>query len=163
MDWQLRTATEDDLVPIMALESSTFGSDAWPESAMAADLASPHTRYLVAFPVGEPERILGYAGLLAPARSEDADIQTIAVAPPARRHGLGRMLVQALIAEARSRRAKAVFLEVRADNPGAERLYASLGFEVLAVRPEYYQPDGVDAHVMRLALEPALLRPAGTS
>jgi [ribosomal protein S18]-alanine N-acetyltransferase len=43
-----------------------------------------------------------------------------------------------------------VFLEVRADNPVAQGLYASRGFAVVGRRPRYYQPDGVDAIVMRL-------------
>jgi ribosomal protein S18 acetylase RimI-like enzyme len=42
-----------------------------------------------------------------------------------------------------------VFLEVRAGNEVAQRLYASLGFERIAVRPRYYQPGGEDAWVMR--------------
>jgi [ribosomal protein S18]-alanine N-acetyltransferase len=41
---------------------------------------------------------------------------------------------------------------VRADNPGARALYESLGFAEIAVRPNYYQPDGVDAVIMRLAV-----------
>jgi len=31
-------------------------------------------------------------------------------------------------------------------------LYDSLGFEQIAVRVRYYQPDGVDAQVMRVTL-----------
>jgi N6-L-threonylcarbamoyladenine synthase/ribosomal-protein-alanine N-acetyltransferase len=58
----------------------------------------------------------------------------------------------ALIGEARKRGAREVFLEVRADNPGAQQLYRELGFEEIGVRPQYYQPDGVDAVVMRLAV-----------
>ena len=50
------------------------------------------------------------------------------------------MLVQSLLAEARRRGASEVFLEVRADNPGAQQLYRTLGFEQIAVRPRYYQP-----------------------
>ena len=65
-----------------------------------------------------------------------------------------------LIDEARDRGASEVFLEVRADNPGAEALYDSLGFEVIAVRPKYYQPDGVDAHVMRLTIPTPTTGPA---
>ena len=57
-----------------------------------------------------------------------------------------------MIDEARDRGAKEIFLEVRADNPGAQALYESLQFEALAVRPHYYQPDGVDAIVMRLTI-----------
>ena len=144
----LRRATLDDLDAIMELETSTFGSDAWSRGSMRSELGSRHGYYLVA----KDSALAGYAGLLAPAGSAQADIQTIAVAPAARRQGLGRALMLALLDEARRREAVEVFLEVRADNPDAQQLYASLGFEQIAVRPQYYQPDGVDAHIMRLAL-----------
>ena len=45
-----------------------------------------------------------------------------------------------------------MFLEVRADNPVAEALYASEGFVEIARRPRYYQPDDIDAVVMKLDL-----------
>ena len=160
MAWQLRVAGADDLDAIMVIESGTFGSDAWTESAMLADLTSPHTYYLVAFRQETPDLIEGYAGLLAPVGSGEGDIQTIAVAESARRMGLGRMLMQTLISEARDRRATSLFLEVRADNPHAHQLYLSLGFEEIAVRPQYYQPDGVDATIMRLIIAEPRLSPA---
>jgi ribosomal-protein-alanine N-acetyltransferase len=152
----LRRATPADLDAIMLLESSTFDSDAWSRSTMAAELAGPHGYYLVVDgPIDGPADgvpLAGYAGLLAPEGSGQGDIQTIAVAPEARRRGLGRALMVALLDEARRRAATEVFLEVRADNPNAEALYVSLGFEQIAVRPNYYQPDGVDAHIMRVQL-----------
>jgi ribosomal-protein-alanine acetyltransferase len=149
----IRRATPDDLDAIMQLETATFTSDAWSRGTMRAELASPHGYYLV-IEGTDAGAIGGYAGLLAPADSGQADIQTIAVAPTARRRGLGRALMVALIGEARRRGAGEVFLEVRADNPDAQALYSSLGFEQIAVRPQYYQPDGVDAHIMRLLLAP---------
>lgn len=160
MAWQLRVAGPDDLDAIMAIESTTFGTDAWSSAAMASDLGSAHTYYLVGFHPETPDLVEGYAGLLAPAGSGDADIQTIAVATSARRMGLGRILMLALIEQARSRRATQIFLEVRADNPGAQQLYLSLGFTEIAVRPHYYQPDGVDAVIMRLAVAEPRLSPA---
>jgi ribosomal-protein-alanine acetyltransferase len=162
--YALRRATLDDLDAIMALETSTFASDAWSRGMMRDELASSHGYYLVAegaagtgeagpgeAGTGEAPQhpLAGYAGLLAPLGSGQADIQTIAVAPEARRHGLGRTLMLALLDEARARQAAEVFLEVRADNPNARALYDSLGFEQIAVRPRYYQPDGVDAQIMR--------------
>ncbi len=45
-----------------------------------------------------------------------------------------------------------VFLEVRADNPVAQALYESEGFIEIARRPRYYQPDDIDAIVMKLDL-----------
>jgi ribosomal-protein-alanine acetyltransferase len=147
----LRPATLDDLDAIMQLETSTFASDAWSRGTMRAELGSRHGYYLVAQPASwhPDDAITGYAGLLAPDGSGQADIQTIAVSPDARRHGIGRALMVALLAEARRRRATEVFLEVRADNPNAQALYASLGFQQIAVRAKYYQPEGVDAHIMR--------------
>jgi ribosomal-protein-alanine acetyltransferase len=158
--WQLRRAGATDLDAIMAIESATFGTDAWSTAVMLGELTSPHAYYLVAFPVGSPQRIEGYAGLLAPRDAQQGDIQTIAVADTARRRGLGRTLVLSLIAEARDRGAREIFLEVRADNPGAKLLYDSLGFEQIAVRPKYYRPDGVDAIIMRALVPTPAITPA---
>lgn len=150
MSWMLRRAADDDLAAIMAIETALFPTDAWSAGTMAAELAGPHGYYLVA--QAEDGGIDGYAGLLAPRGSGQADIQTIAVVERARRRGLGRTLLSALLGEARTRGASEVFLEVRADNPGARALYEKLGFAEIAVRPAYYQPDGVDAVIMRLPL-----------
>lgn len=152
MSFELRTATPGDLDAIMALETSTFASDAWSAESMRSELGSAHTYYLFAFDPASPEVLAGYGGLLSPRGSGDGDIQTLAVAESARRHGLGRTLVTALVAEAAARGAKQVFLEVRADNPGARALYDSMGFEQIAIREKYYQPDGVDAQIMRVTL-----------
>ncbi|MGO4691392.1 ribosomal protein S18-alanine N-acetyltransferase [Glaciibacter sp. 2TAF33] len=152
MTWELRRATPADVDAIMLLETSIFVNDAWSTAMMARDVADPSCYYLVAFPPDEPQRIVAYAGLLAPRGAIEGDIQTIAVHPESRGHGLGRTLVQTLVAEARKRGAREVFLEVRADNPAAHGLYRSLGFEDVGVRKGYYQPDNVDAIVMRLEI-----------
>lgn len=152
MTWMLRRATTGDLDAIMAIENTTFVTDAWSSETMHRELQNPHTHYLVAVRVDDPGTVDGYAGLLAPKGATDADIQTIAVAEPARRHGLGRTMVRQLTAEARQRGATQLFLDVRADNPGAQALYQELGFEKIAVRARYYQPDDVDAVVMRLRI-----------
>lgn len=143
---QLRDATPDDLDAIMALEVRLFPGDAWSPAMMAAELAAPHTRYLVAERDGV---VVGYAGLSALPGATQADIQTIAVDAPHRRLGLGTALLTALLDEAERRGATEVLLEVRADNPGAQELYERHGFTAIAVRPRYYQPDDVDAIVMR--------------
>ena len=158
MTWQLRRATAADVDKIMALETSIFENDAWSTEMMARDVADPGCYYLVAFPPDSPEHIVAYAGLQAAPRSPESDIQTIAVAEEARGQGLGRVLMLTLINEARKRGARETFLEVRADNPGAQHLYRSLGFEDLGVRRGYYQPDNVDAIVMRLPIPPAQMQ-----
>ncbi len=142
----LRRAAAADLDAIMAIERATFPDDAWSISSMRAELTGPHGFYLVAT---DEDAIVGYAGLLAPEGSGQGDIQTIAVAEAARGRGIGRALMDALLAEAARRGAGEVFLEVRAGNEPAQHLYATLGFERIAVRPHYYQPDNEDAWVMR--------------
>lgn len=145
----LRIATVGDLAAIMELERRGFPTDAWSEQTMAAELAAPHGRYLVD---EEDGAIVGYGGVRALPGGSDADIQTIALDARFRGRGRGRALLRALIAEAVARGARELFLEVRADNPVAAGLYASEGFIELGRRPRYYQPDDVDAVVMRLDL-----------
>jgi [ribosomal protein S18]-alanine N-acetyltransferase len=145
----VRIAGVPDLDGVMAIETAAFRNDAWSVDAMRSDLGSNHTHYLV---VEDAGHIVAYAGLLAPPGASQADIQTIAVAESARRQGWGRVLMTALIAEAKNRGAREVFLDVRADNPNAQALYESLGFEEIGIRQGYYQPDNVDATVMRLGI-----------
>ena len=142
-------ATAGHLDAIMALEMASFVRDAWSREMMHDEVASVHNEYSVAL-LGE--RLVGYAGLRAPERGREADVQTIAVAEDARGRGIGRALMERMLGQARARGMREVFREVRADNPVAQGLYRSLGFAELGVRSGYYQPEGVDAIVMRLAL-----------
>jgi len=155
----LRTATPEDLGAIMALERASFPTDAWSEAMMAAELASPHGVYVVDEEAG---RIVGYGGVRAVEGSSDGDIQTIAIAEQARGRGRGRALLRALLETAIDRGAREMFLDVRADNPAARSLYDSEGFVEVGRRARYYQPDDVDAVVMRLDLRGWAARDAVT-
>lgn len=146
----MRPATLGDLEVIAELEAALFGAEAWSSALVAAELDAPWTDYLVI--VDDTDMVVGYAGVSVPAPGAPADIQTIAVRPEHRRAGHGRALLLALAEHAVQRGATETLLEVRADNLGAQALYRQLGFEPIAVRPGYYQPDSVDAIVMRAAL-----------
>lgn len=130
-------------------EADIFGADAWSPELVVAEVSHPDSYYLVAKEAhGAP--VVGYAGLRAPHHGgESGDIQTIAVVPEHRGKGLGALLMGALLEEAEVRGLGSIFLEVRADNEVAVGLYERLGFEALDRRVGYYQPDGVDAIVMR--------------
>ncbi|KTR08773.1 30S ribosomal protein S18 [Curtobacterium citreum] len=150
---RLRRAVPQDLDDVMWLEHASFPTDAWSAAQMAGELWSPHGYYVVLETTdsGAPT-VIGYAGLSSLAGNPVADVQTIAVAAEYRGRGLGKVLFTELLDEARRRDVHEVFLEVRADNPVAQAMYAAAGFEQIAVRPRYYQPDGVDALVMRATL-----------
>jgi ribosomal-protein-alanine N-acetyltransferase len=129
-----------------ALETELF-PDPWSVETFWSELAHvPESRhYLVAEQAGE---LVGYAGLVVVGRQ--ADVQTLAVAPAGQGRGLGRRLLDALVAEARRRVAGEVLLEVRAENAAALALYTGAGFERIGVRRGYYRPGGTDALVLRL-------------
>lgn len=144
-----------DLEGVTALERELFGPTAWSAETFWSELAAPGRAYLVAEEAEDAgllgcAELLGYAGLAA--GGGEADVQTVAVAPGAQGRGVGRALLDALVAEAGRRGAPAVLLEVRADNAPARALYASSGFERIGVRRRYYQPGDVDALVMRRRL-----------
>ena len=150
MSHQIRIASEADLEQIMQIEKACFANDAWSKSNMKSELLAPHTTYVVA---EESNSLIGYAGLSKLASSTSCDIQTIAVSESHRGLGVGRKLMESLLAFAREQKAKEVFLEVREDKPTPQKLYLSLGFKAIDRRENYYQPDGVAAIVMRLDLE----------
>ncbi|MEO5981573.1 MAG: ribosomal protein S18-alanine N-acetyltransferase [Pedococcus sp.] len=137
-----------DLPEVAALEAELFPDDAWSQEGWWAELAArPRRSYVVEDHDGQ---VLGYAGL--DLGGEVADVMTMAVAPAAQGRGLGRRLLDELVARAQADHAAYLVLEVREDNGPARRLYQTRGFELLTVRRRYYQPGDVDAHVMRLAL-----------
>ena len=155
----LRPMTLADLDSVLVLELALFGAEAWSRQMLAGELSQqPDSRYyLVAEEAGT---ILGYAGLLA--AGEQADVLTLAVNSAHWGQGVGSELLRQLLAEAARRGCTEVFLEVRADNDRAQRLYRWWGFDQIGVRRGYYQPSGTDAVVMRRALSrPAPAGPGG--
>jgi hypothetical protein len=81
-------------------------------------------------------RIVGNASLI-PFRHRGQRIYLIAnvaAHPDYRRRGIGRALTERVMKQARNKRATAIWLQVRDDNPGAIKLYQELGFQEIARR-----------------------------
>ncbi|GAB3191390.1 ribosomal protein S18-alanine N-acetyltransferase [Nesterenkonia suensis] len=156
---ELRTMTVEDVPEVLALERRLFPHDAWPEQFFLQELA--HTQgeratrryWVLTEPVEDDpitdERIIGYVGMMCVLPL--ADVQTIAVAPEAQGRGLGTRLLRLVVDTAAAWGAEQVLLEVRADNDGAQCLYAREGFVPIHTRPRYYS-DGVDALIMQKPL-----------
>lgn len=146
--FELRDMTAADLDEVYPLETRLFPEDAWPRDMFEAEVAQADTRrYWVAESGG---RTVGYAGMMCVLPI--ADVQTIAVVPEHEGSGIGTALLTAMIEESRSRGAENLMLEVREDNPRAQRLYERHGFEQIHVRRNYY-PGGVSALIMQLRLK----------
>jgi ribosomal protein S18 acetylase RimI-like enzyme len=87
----------------------------------------------------ENNKIVGNASLI-PFRDNGKHIYLIAnvaTHPDHRRRGIGRILAQRAMEHARNKKASAVWLHVRDDNPGAIKLYADLGFQEIARRTNW--------------------------
>ncbi|GAA0387837.1 ribosomal protein S18-alanine N-acetyltransferase [Micromonospora gifhornensis] len=130
---------------VLTIEADLFGAEQWSAAMFWNELANGH-HYRIA--TDDDGTVLGYAGL-AVAPPDEAWVQNIAVRRDAQRRGIGRLLLEELLAEAARRDLRAVLLEVAADNAPAQRLYAGYGFEPIGVRRGYYQPSNTDALVMR--------------
>ena len=146
----IKQATLLDLPEIMKLETASFANDAWPEETFRSELGAHHTFYILAL---EGNELVGYAGLSKLPGSDQADIQTIAVREDKRGLGIGRLLMNSLTQQATDLDAKELFLEVRADNSVAQKLYKLFGFKQIGTRKKYYHPDGVDAFIMKTDLK----------
>jgi len=87
----------------------------------------------------EGGRIVGNTSLI-PFRSQKQRIYlvaNVAVHPDFRRRGIARALTEHAMRHAQQRKAQAVWLHVRADNPGALKLYTGLGFVERARRTQW--------------------------
>lgn len=140
----LRPMRWPDIEAVHAIEASVFEVDPWSAEQFWGELAQSTRAYVVAEDDGV---IIGYAGayLLSP----DADVQTIAVSPTAQGRGVGRVLLEELIAIAVRHDCAQLLLEVRSDNESAIAMYERSGFESISKRRDYYAT-GVDALIMRL-------------
>lgn len=81
----------------------------------------------------------------------EAELLRIAVAPSARRQGLGRRLLEANQASLTALGCDTLHLEVRVSNAPARALYEALGWRVVGQRRGYYR-DGEDAALYRREL-----------
>lgn len=134
---------------LMPHEREMFGPEAWTANGYLNELADTRTRHYLAVE-DATSALLAWGGVMVVA--DAAEILTVGVVPAARRRGIARQLLHALLDEARRRGARECFLEVRVDNAAARALYESDGFAQVGLRPGYYDGGRVDAVVMRREL-----------
>lgn len=144
--WHIRRASPADAAAIAPLEKRCF-SDPWSEAAFEELL---RLSYVVALVAEEGERIEGY--LIARVIAGEAEILNLAVAPEARRTGLGRKLLDRGLVRLGKKGAERVWLEVRESNSAARGLYQRRGFVDAGRRAKYYRAPIEDALVLQLPL-----------
>jgi ribosomal-protein-alanine N-acetyltransferase len=149
----IRPATPADIPHMMSLERQSPTAGHWTEElyrkAFRPD--SPARLLLVAEAPDRKRgtdlpRILGF--LIAHHLAPEWELENLVVAPTARRKGIGKGLLEALLAPARETNSS-VFLEVRESNTAARALYENAGFEQTGRRPSYYASPSEDAILYR--------------
>lgn len=145
--WRMeRIVRPDDIEPVLALQTTSF-SNPWSADALRWELEhSPVSRlYVLKDGEGAAAAFCACWHLV-----DELHINSLAVAPALRRQGVGSELMRAVLAKAREEGASKATLEVRRSNEPARALYERLGFEVEAIRPDYYTNPREDALILWL-------------
>ena len=152
---KIRKATVDDIPLMIELDRTSATSAHWTEPQYRG-LLSPERLVLVASNDEAPrapitnENLLGF--IVALHIAPDWELENIVVLLGARRMGIGKRLLDALMAAARKTNSEAVFLEVRESNEAARLFYEKSGFIQSGRRKSYYSNPLEDAVLYRLAL-----------
>lgn len=143
---EIRALKVTDLDRVLELEGALFAPDDWSAAVYREEITHPARVYLACEVDGV---LIAWGGVYC---AESAEILTIGVAPTHQRRGHGGRMLEALLEAARARSAREVFLEVRADDAGAQELYRKHGFQEIGRRARYYPVSGADAVVMQREL-----------
>lgn len=143
---RFRPLTTADMDEVMVIERTSY-RDPWSTGFFLQELQVACARSILAECDGA---IIGY--VLYWLLPGGVDIHNIAVHVDFRRRGLGRVLLERVVADARRQSALRVTLEVRKSNLAAHKLYESAGFATTGIRKGYYSDDGEDALAMTLEL-----------
>ncbi len=138
----------EDLDEVLAIERASF-SMPWSRGAFLYEMQQ--NRVARCWVMREDGHVIGYLCLWEVA--DELHITNIAVHPTRRRQGVGRVLLQGVLEDARERRLRLVVLEVRPSNTEARTLYEGFGFRVIGRRRGYYYDTGEDALVMEADLQ----------
>jgi ribosomal protein S18 acetylase RimI-like enzyme len=129
-----------------------------PAAIAAARLADPLQSFWGAF---DGDTLAGIVGLERSRRAKarhKAAVVGMYVAPAQSGHGLGRALLDALLAQARAEGLQSLVLTVTEGNSRAQRLYESVGFRAFGTEPHAIVVDGrawakVHMHLALAALD----------
>ena len=140
----IRRGVLGDLAAMVALDRSSESAPHWSEQAYRVALLGQDGRCLF---VADDSGVCGF--VVGSVVAGAAELESVVVTMERRRRGLGRQLVKAVMAWARTAAAQSISLEVRASSLGAIALYQSLGFRAVARRKGYYAMPTEDALIMR--------------
>ncbi len=131
----LRDMTEADLGEVLRIEREVHAHP-WTLGNFSDALRSEYQCKVYESDAGE---MLGYAVLMLGV--DEAELLDISIGLEHQRKGLGRALLEQMLALAHRSGMRRMVLEVRASNEAAIALYRSAGFEQIGRRRDYYPAD----------------------
>ena len=137
----------EDIAKVLELEMKTFS--AWSEDHLKDELQQP-TGFQFVVSNKTTERIL--AVLFGRIVADEAEILKLSVAEFVRNKGVGYQLLDFAVNYCSTRGVKNCFLELRASNEVARRLYEKRGFVTVGTRRDYYDGPVEDAILMQFEL-----------
>lgn len=140
----IRQMLRSDLDAVAELEADNF-PEPWKRKDFEELIDNPDKGCIVAEDEGAIVGLAVYHNILG-----DVDITNVQVKDDHRRLGIGRMVVEETISEARNKGGMNFTLEVRASNEAAVCLYESFGFKTEGIRRGFYEHPKEDAHIMWL-------------
>lgn len=144
---EVRRIASTDVDAVVAIERGAF-TRPWSRETFLSLIDRPGVEILVL--EKSHEGIVGYAVLWC--IIDQGELANMAVTPEHRCQGLGSFLLCSVLDVARERKVQTVFLEVRASNEAALRMYERFGFCDAGLRPGYYENPKEDARVMKVTL-----------
>jgi ribosomal-protein-alanine N-acetyltransferase len=138
---RIREMEPGDLDEVMAIEEVSFPTP-WPRRLFEEEIVREFSDALVAASA-EGEGVLGYSVCWIVA--DESHLLNIAVRPDARERGVGSALLRECMLRSARAGAGRIYLEVRAGNASAIRMYEREGFSFLGIRRGYYADTGEDA------------------
>lgn len=142
---QIIPVEERHLPALAEIERACFAAP-WSEQALRDELGKGI--FLLAEQDGDAAGYIGCQTVL-----DEGYVTNVAVASAFRRQGIGRALVDALLARARELRLSFVTLEARVGNAPAIALYESAGFCTVGTRKGFYRHPTEDALLMTCYLK----------
>jgi [ribosomal protein S18]-alanine N-acetyltransferase len=148
--------TEHDLLEVVEIEQSC-GLSPWGWDAYHAELGQGSAAIMLVARSGgdlleNEDTLAGF--IVARVIADELHVNNVAVRPGLRRHGIGARLLNCVLQQGAALGPTSAWLEVRAGNQPAQRLYEACGFRAAGLRRNYYNLPVEDALIMTVSIGP---------
>ncbi|MBF0506165.1 MAG: ribosomal protein S18-alanine N-acetyltransferase [Nitrospirae bacterium] len=142
----VREMSPDDVQAITVIEKASYTMP-WSETSFLSEVYSRHSITRIA---ELKDKIIAY--ICIKQVSDEAHLLNLTVDSAYRRQGIATMLFNNVRNDLRENGCRFLYLEVRASNIAANKMYEKLNFRIVGTRKDYYLNPRENALVMMLDL-----------